>query len=154
MTSKTNIKPTPDPDRQPKKTDEQLLIEISEAADAIAEHTKAKKSAEAELIQRRDAEIQKLLKAKPEPYGTVTLTIGNHQVKVDVKKTVKWDNDKLSSIATQMRAEKVNPTNYMKIEYSVSETMYKTWDDEMKKEFLPARTVTPGKATLKMSEEE
>lgn len=155
FTSKTSFTPKNiEAGSPPVKTDEQLLVEISEAKDAIDAQNKKKKAAETELLQRREKEIQQLLKAKDEPYGTVTIVVGNHQVKVDVKKSVKWDNEKLSAIAAQMLAEKVNPTNYMKIEYSISETLYKTWDDEMKKEFLPARTVTPGKATIKLSEEE
>lgn len=156
MPSKTNVKPTPhEKPEQPKiKSDDQLLFEINSSIESIARYTKQKKTAEAELLQRREKEIQQLLKAKPEPYGTVNLVIGNHQVKVDIKKKVDWDQEKLWAIWDQMTFDEVNPKNYIKAKLEVSENAYKAWDDQMKAEFLPARTVTPGKPTIKLKDEE
>jgi hypothetical protein len=156
MPSKTNIKPSPQekPEQQKIKTDDQLLFEINTAVESIALYTKQKKTAEAELLQRREKEIQQLLKSKPEPYGTVNLAIGNHQVKVDVKKKVDWDQEKLWAIWDQMTVDEVNPKNYIKAELKVSENAYKAWDDQMRAEFLPARTVTLGKPTIKLKDEE
>jgi len=133
-----------------KQSDDELLrqIEAAEATKAVCD--KNIKQAKALLLQRRQDEIQKLLKAKDEPFGDVTIIVGNHKVKVNVPKKVEWDQPRLEDTWQQMAADGVDPKQYIKVEYGVSETSYKNWPSEMKDHFKPARTVTPGTMSLKV----
>lgn len=134
-------------------TDDQLLRQIEAAEATIAVAKRNADQAKAELVNRRKSEIEKLLKAKDEPFGDITLIVGNRQIKVNIPKKVKWDNKKLSSIYTKINEDGADPDEYIDVEFSVSETKYKAWPEDLKKEFLPARTVTPGNPSLKIKED-
>lgn len=137
---------------QPIENDDDLLRRIQSAESTISLCKKNIDSAKAELLRRRKDEITQLLKAKDEPYGDVTITVGNHQVKVTTPKKVEWNSEQLAAMAKQMESENVDPRLYMKIEYGVSETVYKQWPTEMKDYFMPARTVKPGTVSIKVAE--
>ncbi len=105
------------------------------------------------LLDRREKEIQQLLKAKDEPFGDVTIVVGNHKVKVNTPKKVTWDNDALAKKRADIIASGDNPDVYIKTEYAISETAWKGWPAEVRDFFQDARTVTPGNPSLKIVEE-
>lgn len=82
--------------------------------------------------------------------GTITLEAEGYKVKVEVKKTVKWDNDALAFKYKELGHE---AGNFIKCKYDVSETAYKGWKEEIKKYFEDARLVVPSKPTLTITEE-
>jgi hypothetical protein len=134
-------------------TDDELLrlIEQAEATKAVADRNI--KQHKATLLDRREKEIQQLLKAKDEPFGDVTIIVGNHKVKVNVPKKVTWDGDILAKRRADIIAAGDNPDVYIKTEYAISETAYKGWPAEVRDFFQDARTVTPGNPSLKVVEE-
>ncbi len=135
------------------ETDDEILRRITAAQATIDVATRNKKQAEAELLARRKSEIDQLLKAKDEPYGKVDIIVGNHKIAVTIPKKIEWDDDKLAAIAKLMVADGQDPNVYMKIEHSVSETVYKNWSKEMQDYFAVARTVKVGTVSLKITEE-
>lgn len=135
-----------------KQTDDELLRLITAAEATIAVAKKNVDQLKAELLIRRKDEIAALLKAKDEPFGDVKIIIGNYQVKVATPKKVKYDQTKLKTIAAQMAKEDVNPELYMKVEYDISETVYKGWPQEMKDYFADARSIEPGSVSIKIVE--
>ncbi len=143
-----------DPKEAPVKTDAELLVVIEAAEAEKAKQDKIIKMSKALLLQSKHDEIQALLKAKDEPYGSVDLIVGNHKVQVTVKKDVKWDQKGLESLWTRISDDGQNPKNFIKVEYDVSETMWKSWDTDMQDAFRDARTVQPGTATIKIVKEE
>lgn len=134
-------------------TDDEILrlIEKAEATKAVCDRNIKKHKAA--LLDRREKEIQALLKAKDEPFGDVTIIVGNHKVKVNVPKKVTWDNDLLAKKRADIIAAGDNPDVYIKTEYAISETAYKGWPDEVRGFFQDARTVMPGNPSLKVVEE-
>jgi uncharacterized protein (UPF0128 family) len=134
-------------------TDDEILrlIEKAEATKAVCDRNIKKHKAT--LLDRREKEIQALLKAKDEPFGDVTLIVGNHKVKVNVPKKVTWEQSKLAEKRKTIVDAGDNPDVYIDTEYSISETAYKKWPDEVREFFQDARTVMPGNPSLKIIEE-
>lgn len=132
------------------QTDDQLLRQI-EAADAtIAVAERNKKLAIADLLDRREKEISALLSMKPEPFGDVTITVGNHQVKVNVPKKIDWEQKLMAAKYKEIASSGENPELYMQVKYNVSETAYKNFPDDVRSFFEDARTISKGNATLKI----
>lgn len=135
---------------KPDEADDSLLRRIEGAEATIAVCERNIKLAKAALLDRREKEIQALLKAKDEPFGDVTITVGNHKVKVNVPKKVVWDADALAAKHKEIVESGENPEMYMKVKYDVSETAYKNFPQEVRDYFAPARTVMPGNMSLKI----
>lgn len=134
-------------------TDDELLrlIEQAEATKAMCD--KNIKQHKAELLNRREKEIQQLLKAKDEPFGDVKIIVGNREVKVNVPKKVSWEQKKLAEKRKLIIEAGDNPDVYIDTEYSVSETAYKKWPDDVREFFQDARTVSAGNPSIKIVEE-
>lgn len=134
-------------------TDDELLrlIEQAEATKAMCD--KNIKQHKAELLNRREKEIQQLLKAKDEPFGDVKIIVGNREVKVNVPKKVSWEQKKLAEKRKLIVEAGDNPDVYIDTEYSVSETAYKKWPDDVREFFQDARTVSAGNPSIKIVEE-
>lgn len=135
-------------------TDDELLrlIEQAEATKAVADRNI--KQHKATLLDRREKEIQQLLKAKDEPFGDVSIIVGNRKVKVNVPKKVAWEQKKLADLRKQIVEAGDNPDVYIDTEYSISETEYKKWPDDVREFFQGARTVTPGNPSIKIVDED
>lgn len=133
-----------------KVTDDDLLRQIEAAENTKAVCDKNIKQAKAELLARRKDEVKALLKAKDEPFGDVSIIVGNHKVKINTPKKVDWDQTKLKTIYDQIVDDGANPDVYIKTEYSVSETAFKSWDSDTQDFFRDARTVTAGNPGLKI----
>ena len=134
-------------------TDDELLrlIEQAEATKAMCD--KNIKQHKAELLNRREKEIQQLLKAKDEPFGDVKIIVGNREIKVNVPKKVAWEQKKLAEKRKLIVEAGDNPDVYIDTEYSVSETAYKKWPDDVREFFQDARTVSAGNPSIKIVEE-
>ncbi len=111
------------------------------------------KQLKAHLLSRKDAEIKALLAEKDEPFGDVTITVGNGRAKVNVPRKVTWDNDALAKKYDEVKESGENPAMYFKVEYAISETAYKSWPEEVRSYFEDARTVEQGNPTIKFIEE-
>ncbi|NDG18419.1 MAG: hypothetical protein EB117_09125 [Betaproteobacteria bacterium] len=134
-------------------TDDELLrlIEQAEATKAMCD--KNIKQHKAELLNRREKEIQQLLKAKDEPFGDVKIVVGNREIKVNVPKKVSWEQKKLAEKRKLIIEAGDNPDVYIDTEYSVSETAYKKWPDDVREFFQDARTVSAGNPSIKIVED-
>ena len=135
-----------------KLTDTELLDYLEEAESDKANADSAIKKLKNEFLVRKSAEIKSLYSSKPEPFGVVDIIINDKKVKIDTKKKVEWDQEKLESLAKLMASDGADPKDYMKIEYKVSETLYKTWGDNIKSYFQDARTVKGESPSIKIEE--
>jgi SAM-dependent MidA family methyltransferase len=136
------------------ETDDELLRRIEAAESTVAVCEQNIKSAKAELLRRREKEIQQLLKAKDEPFGKVEIIVGNHVVDVIVPKKVVWDQGVLAEKRKLITESGDNPDVYVKTKYDVSETAYKSWPQEVRDFFDDARSVATGNPTIKISKKE
>lgn len=139
---------------QTNKYDNQALPELVATIESIEKKEKELKAEKTgiktEIMRRYEEETAKLLKDKKEPFGIVNVVDEGYKLKIDTPKEVEWDQSELAKVAKEISEAGEDPTEYIKIEYSVSETKYKSWPQVIKDQFIKARTVKPGKASLKI----
>lgn len=107
-----------------------------------------------EILNRKDGELQALLKAKPEPYGTVNLTVAGRKVKFDFKKKVVWSQPELEKVVEQIRADGGVVADYVKVAYEVPESKWKAWGDNIRAYFKDARTVSMQSVSISLDDGE
>lgn len=121
---------------------------LSRRAEREAELARAKESL-AEVEAAIDAAVAETAaqarKLSGKDTGAVNFVLDGFEVKQTVQKTVKWDQAGLAGIYDRIAAGGDDPADYIKREYSVSESAFKKWPGEVKAVFVPARSVVPGK---------
>lgn len=85
--------------------------------------------------------------------GTTHLTEGDFDVAVEISKDVSWDQKALQAIWQRIAAAGEDPTQYITVKYSVSETRFKAWPDAFRQPFLEARTVKPKAAKFTLRQQ-
>lgn len=133
------------------KQEADKLIAMMAGCDKIINATKNKKEEyENQLMAMISTEVQNALDGKD--YGTANIETDTKTIKVTVSKKVKWDQDKLKNLWSDIEASGEKPDEYIKIKYDVSENAYKSWPSSISRAFDPARTVEVSKPTLKIEE--
>lgn len=129
--------------------DEQLEASLSQIEIELKQNSNIKKRLVEVIVTRKHDELEAALKAKNEPYGTVH--IGNFEMTFDKKVT--YDQEKLEKIAADIKAAGEKVSDYIKIEFDVSEKKFSCWPEPIKTQFIPARTITRGNPTVKIKGE-
>lgn len=132
-------------------TPEQTLqLALEQADEELAAATQAHKRIVAQILELTEAEIQRELKAKDEPFGTVHA----NGFTFNVPKKITWDEVKLRDLAAQIAKDGEKPEEYIDISYAVSESKFKAWPEAIKNAFIPARTVQQGNVAVKLKKGE
>ena len=121
---------------------------------AMTEVTRAKKQLEhiENAIDLRYAQQAKALRlAQGKDTGVVHFDDGDVRVTADLPKKVEWDQKKLSELIARIAAAGDNPAEFIETSYRVSETKYQAWQESLRSQFAPARTVKVGKATYRLA---
>lgn len=95
-------------------------------------------------------DIRRQLAANDYGCGTATIETEEYKIKAVVAKKVDWDQPKLAELYERIKASGDNPGVYMKAEFKVSETAFKTWPTAIQDALLDAREVSQSKPTLKI----
>ena len=127
-------------------SDEDLESSLLQVEKELKELSNTKKRLVEVIVTRKHDELEAALKAKEEPYGSIH--IGNFEITVDKKVT--WNQTELASLVQQIMSAGEDPAEYIKIEYDVSETKFKSWPTPIKSQFIPARTIARGNPTVKI----
>lgn len=123
--------------------------ELRMLADDLAElqtDSKAKAAALADAMTRRYGDkAAAARKADNKDTGAVTVKDGDLSVSCDLGKTVSWDQALLAKAVVTLASDWAElPTDYVTVEYKVSEAKYAAWPPKIRELFTPARTVKPG----------
>jgi hypothetical protein len=86
--------------------------------------------------------------------GTVAATRDGIRVVETITKKVEWHQDTLASIRAAIVASGDSPSLYMREKYDIPEKMWEQMSPEVQAAIMPARTVKPGKPTIKIEEVE
>lgn len=119
-------------------------------ADTLAALVEEVEQAEELLKSRRrvlDAGLAAKYARNPQP-GTGWITDGSKAVRVEVPKSVEWDQAKLREAAKTVEGWGEDPTEYLTMKLSVAENAYKAWPTSIRRVFDPARTVKAGKPKI------
>ncbi len=84
-------------------------------------------------------------------FGVCHLNDGPLRITVDVPKRVAWDQAQLAEIAQRIAASGDKVSDYIDIDYSVSESRFNAWPATLKESFAKARTIKPGKSSYRLA---
>ena len=121
---------------------------------AMAEVTQAKKQLEhvEHALDLRYAQRAKALRlAQGKDTGVVHFDDGNVSVTADLPKRVEWDQKQLHELILRIASGGDNPAEFIETSYRVSETKYQAWQESLRSQFTPARTVKVGKASYRLA---
>jgi hypothetical protein len=128
---------------------EQLALLQAETSEASARAKRLKDHLDAALDLKYRDRAQSLRHRSNKDTGAVRVDDDAFVVIADLPKRVKWAQDQLSTIAERIRASGEDPSEYLGIEFSVSERAYAAWPSTIRAAFEPARTVETGKPTYR-----
>ncbi len=103
------------------------------------------------LDQRYNEQARQTLQESGRDFGVCHLDDGSLRITVDIPKRVQWDQTQLAEIAHRIAASGDNVSDYIDVEYSVSESRFNAWPSTLKETFAKARTVKPGKASYRLA---
>ncbi len=124
------------------------------AVEAMAVVTEAKAVLEhIELaIDLRYAERAKAVRLQiGKDTGVVHFDDGRVRITAELPKRVKWNQKLLADLYSRIADSGDNPAEYIDIAYRVSEAKFKAWQESLRSQFIPARTVEVGSATYRLA---
>ena len=108
---------------------------------------------QAGLDMRLGEQAKAQLLAEGKDTGTTHVADGDFDVAVEVGKDVSWDQKALEAIWKRIAATGEDPTQYITVKYSVSESRFKAWPDVFRQSFMAARTVKPKPAKFTLRQQ-
>lgn len=120
----------------------ELLTKRQETAKKIEE-------LQARLEELND-QIFEQVKDRIKDQGSTTINEDGYKIVVTIPQRVSWDEKKLREVAEKIKASGDDPEEYIAYKLSVPESKYKAWPNAIKEVFQPARTVKPGKRSIKV----
>ena len=130
-----------------KFTDEELEATLEQVDVELKEFQNTRKQIVETILQRNSTLLENLLRKKTEPYGTVHLG----GLVIDFPKKVTYDQPSLKELAQQIMSAGEDPAEYIDIKYDVKEAKFKSWPSAIKNQFIAARTVKRGNASVKFA---
>lgn len=99
-----------------------------------------------------ESDLAELRRITGKETGTVAANRDGVKVTETITKKVDWDQEKLASIHAEIVANGADPSAFMVTEYKVPEKMWDKFDPATQAAVAPARTVKPGKPSIKVEE--
>lgn len=90
---------------------------------------------------------------KQEPFGAITIALGDIDIEVTRPKKVEWDQEGLKQLREKISKHE-DSSKYIKEKLTVSETDYKKWPKDVQEAFKQHRTVKDGTETIKLKKRE
>jgi pyridoxine 5'-phosphate synthase PdxJ len=84
-------------------------------------------------------------------FGVTHIDDGALQVTYELPKRVSWDQKRLAEMAERITAAGENVSDFIDVDYSVSESRFKNWPSTLREQFEAARTVKPGKPSFRLA---
>ena len=83
-------------------------------------------------------------------FGTVSFDDEGTRVLVDQPREVNWDQQKLKAIAQRIQEQGEDPSEFLDVEYSVSQEKFDQWSQQLRRSFEPALKIKPGRCTYRL----
>lgn len=127
------------------------LIEATTNLDEVLKWAKEnRQKLDTALELRFGTQGKSALQESGRDFGSVHFNDGPVSVSYELPKRVSWDQSKLKAIAERIVAAGEPLSEYIDVELSVAEKRFTAWPSNMKEQFIDARTVKPGKASIKL----
>jgi hypothetical protein len=129
---------------------DQLALLAGEAQEALDRAKRIKERLDGALDLRYGERAAALRRAEGRDTGTARIEDGGFVVVADLPKRVKWDQACLARIVERIREAGEDPSEYVAVEFKVSERAYGAWPSSIRTAFEPARTVETGKPVYRI----
>jgi hypothetical protein len=127
------------------------LVEANTNLDVLLKWAKDnRQKLDAALEQRFGTQGRQSLHESGRDFGSVHFTDGPLSVSYELPKRVSWNQQLLKAIAERIVAAGEPLSDYIDVEFSVSEKRFTAWPTNMREQFMDARTVKPGKPAIKL----
>jgi hypothetical protein len=130
---------------------EELAVLQEEAGEALKAAKNLKEWLEGAIALKYGERAAQARAGAGKDTGTVRFADGAVTVAADLPKKVEWDQRQLASLVERIRESGDDPTQYISIEFAVSERAFGAWPERIRQTFAPARTVKTGKQAFKLS---
>ena len=130
---------------------EHLALLQEDAAAALEASKKTKDWIDGAIALRFADRVQALRREAGKDTGTVRFEQDGVTVVADLPKKVDWDQALIAGVVERIRAAGDDPAQYVDIAIKVPERKYTAWPDSIRAVFAPARTVTTGKQSFRLS---
>jgi hypothetical protein len=127
-----------------------ICSELEQISVKIEELKQQERKARALLLSASEAEIASQLEGKDYGCGTATVASDAFKIKVTVSKRVKWDSYALTVAEQNLIQLGEDPSEYIEVKRSVSESAYKNWPSTLQSLFVDARTVETSEPAIKI----
>ncbi len=128
----------------------QLAGLVDEVAAVLQEAKMTKAFLDGALDHRFGGPVTQLRQAEGKPTGVIRLREGDFTVVCDLPKKPVWDQEKLATIAEEIRRDGVNPADYLDTVYKVQERRFTAWPPHIQQAFQAARILKVGKPTYRL----
>ena len=103
------------------------------------------------LEQRYGEQARQSLLESGRDFGVTHVDDGALQVTYELPKRVSWDQKRLADMAERIAAAGENVSDFIDVEFSVSESRFKNWPPSLREQFESARTIKPGKPSFRLA---
>lgn len=124
---------------------------LSAAMTHVADAKKQLEHIEHAIDLRYAAHARALRLDQGKDTGVVHFDDGNVRVTADLPKKVEWDQKQLHELVLRIASGGDDPAEFIETSYRVSETKYQSWQESLRSQFTPARTVKVGKASYRLA---
>jgi hypothetical protein len=123
----------------------------NDAADLLAATKAIVEHIDRALDLKYAERAQTLRLAAGKDTGVVHFDDGRVRVTADLPKRVEWDQTTLAVIVDRITEAGEDPTEYVEIDYRISETKFNAWPEGIRKSFVAARTLKTGKPSFRLA---
>lgn len=128
------------------------LLVLQDQLDELSQQLKLSRERLNDAVLLKYSEIASSVRQKLEkPSGIIRFKDESVSVFANVDKKPKWDQEKLAIIASRIRDNGDDPSEFMTISYKVPESKYSAWPEALRVQFSPARTLNLGKQSFLLS---
>ena len=122
-----------------------------DASHALAQAKRVKDAIDGAIAVKYEASARAQRERLDKDTGTVHFMDDGIRVTCETPKKVEWDQRRLAQITRRIAEQGDDPAEYMEVAYRVPERKYTAWPEHIREVFAPARTLRPGKLTVKLS---
>lgn len=130
---------------------EQLYELLNEAAGNLEQVKRTKQWIESAVALKYEEQVKAKRLRLEKDIGVIHLEDGGFKLTSEVAKKVEWDQMKLAKIAATIAVNGGVLSDYVESYYHVPESKYNSWSETIKNLFVPARTLTLGKASYRLT---
>ena len=130
---------------------ESLFQAKNDAADSLAAAKAVTEHIERALDMKYATQAHQLRLAAGKDTGVVHFDDGRVRITADLPKKVEWNQQQLAELIARITASGDNAAEFIETSYRVSETKYQAWQESLRSQFTPARTVKVGKASYRLA---